>query len=214
MEVVENEPTREKIISMLKKKGKMTVSELADHFGITHIAIRHHLNALQKSNLVEGHEERHGIGRPHTVYQLTIAALERNSSNYFTFTNMLLKQLKQQLPTEMVERLFADIASQMAGDLAGQLEGFPLDQRLERLVAVMEKEGYMARIDTIGPNQYRLTELTCPYRKISLQHPEICLLDESLFSRVLGANVEKKSCIRTGSEECTFSICGEPQEAK
>jgi DeoR family transcriptional regulator, suf operon transcriptional repressor len=214
MKVTDSEPTREKILNLLRKNGQVAVSDLAAMLGITHIAVRHHLNALQNENLVEAREEHHGIGRPRMQYRLTETAMERNPSKYFTLTNMLLEQLKQQLPAEMVERFFTDIASQMADDLRAKLAGLPLEQRLERLVELLEQEGYVARVESVGPDQYRLTELTCPYRKISLHHPEVCRLDESLISGALGASVAQESCLRTGSTTCTFAIAARNAESK
>jgi DeoR family transcriptional regulator, suf operon transcriptional repressor len=212
MSTLEVEPTREKILSLLKKTGPMAVSQLAEGLGVTSIAIRHHLGVLEKDDLVEGREERHGIGRPRMLYRLSERAMDRTSSKSFMLTNMLLEKIKQQLPPEMVERFFMDIASGMADDLKKQLDGLPLDQRLARLVELLEKEGYVARVESVGPDQYRLTELTCPYRKISLKHPEVCQLDENFISHALGAKVQHKSCILEGSESCTFTVASAEAE--
>jgi DeoR family transcriptional regulator, suf operon transcriptional repressor len=190
----------------------MAVSQLAEGLGVTPIAIRHHLGVLEKDDLVEGREERHGIGRPRMLYRLSERAMDRSPSKYVMLTNMLLEKIKQQLPAEMIERFFIDIASGMADDLKKQLDGLPLDQRIARLVELLEKEGYVARVELVGPEQYRLTELTCPYRKIRLKHPEVCRLDETFISSALGASVQHMSCIQDGSESCTFTVANPVRE--
>jgi DeoR family suf operon transcriptional repressor len=201
-----SEPTREKVAGVLKVKGRATISELVDALGITHISVRHHLNHLLKEGLIEARLERHGVGRPRLVYQLTAAALERNSGRYMKLTDLLLHQLKAQLPPEMVEQLFRDMAAHMAHELRAKLEGLPLDERIESLIELLSPEGFIARVEPAGPDQFRLIELACPYATISLQHPEVCLMDTDVLSQALDANVERRTCIQSGSDSCTFTI--------
>jgi DeoR family suf operon transcriptional repressor len=202
------ETTRERIIRALRANGRMTVSELVDKVRITHIAVRHHLNSLQAEGMIEGRQERHGIGRPHLVYRLTETALDRNPSKYYKFTNFLLDQIKENLPPEMVDRLLEEVASRIAGEWEKELENLPWPHRVDRLVQLLSRDGFVARVEPNGPDQYRLLEFACPYSRISVLHPEICGLDASMFSRALGALVERTSCIRSGSDMCTFSIHG------
>jgi DeoR family suf operon transcriptional repressor len=202
------EPTRDKILRALRVKGRMTVSEMVTDLRITHIAVRHHLSSLLAEGMIEGKEERHGIGRPHMVYRLTEIALDRNPSKYYQFTNLLLDQLKENLPPETVDRLLKEVALHIAGEWKTELDAFPWPLRIDRLVQLLAQDGFVTRVEPSGPGEYRLLEFACPYSRISLHHPEICALDASMFSRALGAPVERTSCIRSGAEECSFSISG------
>jgi DeoR family transcriptional regulator, suf operon transcriptional repressor len=206
MVVQASEPTREKIMRALRANGQMTVSELAAALRITHISVRHHLSSLQAEAMVVGRQERHGIGRPRVVYKLTETALDRNPSKYYKFTNVLLEQLKEHFPPEMIEKLIMEVAYSIAGEWKTELDILPLPRRIDRLVQLLAQEGFVARAESAGPGQYRLLEFACPYSKISLKHPEVCTLDASIIARALGTNVERTSCIRSGSETCTFSI--------
>jgi DeoR family suf operon transcriptional repressor len=206
MAISTGEPTKEKIFQALRTQGPMTVSELANTVQITPISVRHHLNSLQAEGLVEVNEERHGVGRPRQIYKLTPFAVERNTSRYYQFTDLLLAQLKEHLPPEMVEKLLNEVASSMAGAWKEELEGLPLPRRLDRLVELLTQEGYVARVESTGAGAYCLTELTCPYSRITLSHPEVCALDALMIARALGTPVEQTSCIRTGSACCTYSI--------
>jgi DeoR family transcriptional regulator, suf operon transcriptional repressor len=202
------EPTKEKILRALRTNGHMTVLELVRDLRITHIAVRYHLSSLQADGMIEGREERHGIGRPHRIYRLTETALDRNPSKYYKFTNILLDQLNENLPSKTVEGLLLGVASSIAGEWKLELDPLPWPRRINRLVQLLSQDGFVTRVEASGPDQYRLLEFTCPYSRISAHHPEICALDASIFSRALGALVERTSCIRTGAEICTFSITG------
>ncbi len=214
MAISSGEPTKEKIFQALRSKGQMTVSELADAFQITPIAIRHHLTSLQTEGMVEVREERHGVGRPRQVYKLTPNAMDRNTSRYYQFTNLLLDQLKEHLSPEMVDKLLLEVASSMAGDWKKELDALPFPRRLDRLVELLTQEGFVARVEPSGPGRYCLTELACPYSRISLTHPEVCALDASMLSRALGTDVERTSCIRSGSDSCTYSISGADKDSR
>jgi DeoR family suf operon transcriptional repressor len=213
MAVSSIEPTKEKIFQALRHQGQMTVSELASAVQITPIAVRHHLAVLQTEGMVEVREERHGVGRPRQIYKLTPSAMDRNSSRYYQFTNLLLDQLKEHLSPEMVNKLLLEVASSMVGDWKKELDSLPLPQRVDRLVQLLTQEGFVARVESAGPGRYCLTELACPYSRISLSHPEFCVLDASMISRALGTAVERTSCIRSGSESCTYSIAGDEKDS-
>jgi DeoR family suf operon transcriptional repressor len=206
MSIPSIEPTKEKIFQALRTKGQMTVSDLSEALQITPIAVRHHLTSLQTEGMIDVREERHGVGRPRQVYRLSPSALDRDPSRYYQFTNLLLDQLKEHLSPEMVHKLLLEVASSMAGDWKKELENLPLPERLDRLVELLTQEGFVARVESAGPGRYCLTELACPYSRISLAHPEVCALDESMLSRALGTTVERTSCIRSGSDSCTYAI--------
>jgi DeoR family suf operon transcriptional repressor len=207
------EPTKEKIFQALRTQGRMTVSELASAVKITPIAVRHHLTSLQAKGMIEVRDERHGVGRPRQVYKLTPRAQERNTTRYYQFTTLLLDQLKEHLPPEMVEKLLREVATSMAGAWKAELDALPLPRRLERLVELLTLEGFVAHVEATGAGQYCLSELACPYSRISHSHPEVCMLDASMISRALGIPVERISCIRTGADACAYSITAVETEA-
>jgi DeoR family suf operon transcriptional repressor len=208
------EPTRERIFQILRSQGPATVADLAEAMKITPIAVRHHLNSLQADGMVEIREERHGVGRPRQIYRLTPEAMERNPSRYYQFTNLLLEQLKEHLSPDMVDALLRDVASSMADVWKDELAGLPLPRRVDRLAELLGQEGFVARVESSESGTLFLTELSCPYARISLSHPEVCTLDASMISRALGTAVERTSCIRSGSDSCTYAISGGETEPR
>lgn len=47
-----SDPIRRDILSLLKRKGKLSAGEIAQNFNITNAAISYHLNLLKKADLV------------------------------------------------------------------------------------------------------------------------------------------------------------------
>jgi len=49
-------------------------------------------------------------------------------------------------------------------------------------------------------------EISCPYYKVGMEHPEVCSLDQHLFSRILEVDAKKVRCILNGDTHCTYVI--------
>src|SRR5436190_19352968 len=66
--------TRAAIVRLLKTEGALDSAQLAQRLGLTAMAVRQHLYALQKEKLVTAEERPGAIGRPAKYWQLTPAA--------------------------------------------------------------------------------------------------------------------------------------------
>ena len=66
--------TRKSIIDILKMEGAQDSQSLADRLGVTAMAIRQHLYALQDEKLISYTEKPRPKGRPAKMWQLTPAA--------------------------------------------------------------------------------------------------------------------------------------------
>lgn len=63
--------TRDKILQMLKTKGELSAKEITEFIGITSMAVRRHINTLEKEGLIESKTIRQPMGRPSAIYRLT-----------------------------------------------------------------------------------------------------------------------------------------------
>jgi DeoR family transcriptional regulator, suf operon transcriptional repressor len=198
--------TRDLILTNLRRKGQCSVSDLAEATSVSPISVRHHLAVLQAEGSVTAVAERHGVGRPRLLYSLTEAGLERFPTKYLALTNRLLSEIKGRLPQGIVEQLFRDMAANMASELSSQIDGLPIEKRVDRLLQLLSEQGFEARAELDPQGDYRVTELNCPYYRISLRHPEVCTIDAAIISQALAASVHRQSCILTGDKTCTFSV--------
>jgi DeoR family suf operon transcriptional repressor len=181
------------------------VNDLAEASGVSPVSVRHHLANLQAENLVEAEEVKHGVGRPRLVFALSDTALEMFPSRYFRLTNRILEEIKDTMQPGAVRQLFASVASTMAADYAGQLEGLPLEERLERLIELLSNEGYEAELEGHG-DSVTIRELSCPYYRMGREHPEVCVIDQTFIATSLSLPVERVTCLLDGDSHCSFSI--------
>ncbi|MDX1600424.1 MAG: ArsR family transcriptional regulator [Anaerolineales bacterium] len=198
-------PTRDIILRTLRSEGECTVKELAAAADVSPVSVRHHLSNLQAEGLVSVEEVRHGVGRPHHSFSLTEKALELFPTRYYRLTNRLLVELKENMPDDRVDDLFSGVADNMAQQFADELQDLPLEERLQRLVELLKKEGFDAELEKNG-DQLLIHELSCPYLHVGQEHPEICVLDQSLIAKALSLPVERVTWLLEGDLHCTYAV--------
>lgn len=203
--------TRDKILQTLLQKPRSTINTLAEAVGINPISVRHHLTNLQMEGLVEGQEERHGVGRPRLVYVLTDEGMERFPTRYMQLTTRLLSQMKDTMPGPVVTELFNQIAEDMASHYSSDMRGLSMEERLNFVKEMLGREGFTVEWEKKG-GQYEIHEISCPYYQIGIAHPEVCTVDQTLISKMLALPANKVQCILSGAAHCTYVIS--PAEIK
>jgi predicted ArsR family transcriptional regulator len=197
--------TRDTILRTLRSHLRCTVNELAEASGVSPVSVRHHLANLQAEGLIRSEEVRHGVGRPRLVFSLSDDGLDHFPSRYFHLTRRLLNEIKERMPEGQVGDLLSGLAETMAHGYAAELNQLPLPQRLDRLVELLNQEGFDADIQRDG-DTVLIRELSCPYFRMGQQHPEVCKIDESFIATALSLPVEKVTCLLDGDVHCTFSV--------
>ncbi len=197
--------TREKVMQAVLSKPRSTIQEIADVVGINAISVRHHINALLAENLISTDEERHGVGRPRLVYNLTEAGQEKFPTSYLKLTGRLLNQLKSSMPPALVDSLFSSIALELSQDYIEQAKTMNLEEKLDLITTLLSKEGFSVEWEK-QENNYLLIENSCPYYHVGQEHPEICNVDKTMISNILSIPVEKISCVLCGESHCSYLI--------
>ena len=197
--------TRDKILLTLLQNPRSTINTLAEAVGINPISVRHHLTNLQMEGLVEGQEERHGVGRPRLVYILTDEGMERFPTRYMQLTTRLLTQMKDTMPGPVVTKLFSQIAEDIAGKYSKDMRGQSMEERLDFVKDMLGQEGFTVEWEK-KDGQYQIHEIACPYYQIGIAHPEVCIVDQTLISKMLALPANKVQCILSGAAHCTYVI--------
>jgi DeoR family transcriptional regulator, suf operon transcriptional repressor len=197
--------TRDRILQTLLRSPRSSINELAESVGINPISVRHHLTNLQMEGLVDAQEERHGVGRPRLVYVLTEEGMERFPTRYLRLTTRLLAQMKESMSGPMVSKLFSQVAEDLAADYAEQVKGLSMEDRLETVKDLLAEEGFTVEWEK-AEDGYRIHEITCPYYQIGQNHPEVCIVDQTLISKMLAVPANKVQCILDGNSHCTYVV--------
>jgi len=204
------QPTRLRILEILKEQGDLTVAELARQLGMAPVSVRHHLDVLQAEQLIcsPSVRRRGTVGRPRQIYALTEAADVYFPRNHGMLAGRLLEELKVILPPAQLQAVFESLADSMAADARPLQPDATPKQRVERAVEFLDERGYLlARYEAAG-DDYVIYTLNCPYQGIAEHHRELCAMDKRLLERLLGGSAAVINRMSEGACRCAYQADG------
>jgi predicted ArsR family transcriptional regulator len=205
----EEQSTRREIINLLRVEGPLSVAALGDRLGITHVAVRRHVTALERDGLVTSTQERLPMGRPTRIYSLTDAADDLFPKKYGAFTLEALEFMGS-LPNgeQVLEQFFAARGKSLYDKFGPEVTaGESLKDRVARLTDVQTANGYLADWEEGEGEVLVLKEFNCPVHQVSRKYPQACHHEMEFFKRVLGTDkVERHECIAQGGGCCKYVI--------
>ncbi len=98
--------TKDKILHLLKKDVSLSVNELTDYLEITYMAVRKHLNSLEKDGMITSQEVKQPMGKPLQTYLLTEKGESLFPKNYEGNTIEFLNDMKEMFGEDVVNTLF------------------------------------------------------------------------------------------------------------
>ncbi len=199
--------TRERILNILKERGHATVKELSGTLDLTTVTIRHHLDTLRREKLVATPTVRHrkAPGRPQHVYTLTEEASDFFPKRYERLIDLFLEEIRTRLSQGEVEEMMARIGKRIADEVVVPLDaGF--EERVTIAVDFMDKRGYMAHWEKSQNGDYLVHIANCPYESVARRHGEVCEIDRTLLTELLGPTLADISRISEPTHHCTYVI--------
>ena len=199
--------TRRQIIEYLKENEQATVDELAAFVNLTPMAVRYHLNVLQRDNLITASTVRQlaGRGRPQQMYALTLAADALFPVDYYGLTDYLLDELHIQLGEAGIESLFNSIANRLAQEAPPPKANQTVEGRLSQIKLFLEEKGFVVDWES-GQDSYRLHAYSCPYRQVAKEHGHVCMLDQRIIGAMLNTTPTRVACLTSGDSHCIYEI--------
>jgi predicted ArsR family transcriptional regulator len=203
----EETSTRREIVNILRTGGPLTVGELGERLGITHVAVRRHLTSLERDGLVTSVQERLPMGRPTRVYSLTDSADDLFPKKYGALTLEILDFLNE-ADEAMIDKFFEARGQNFVAKYGPEVtQGSDLEERVSRLADVQMANGYLSNWEKEGTEELVLKEFNCPVHQVSRKYPQACHHELEFFKTVLGTdNVERVECIAKGGSCCRYVI--------
>lgn len=198
---------RSSILQLLKRRGAMTVGDLAHEVGITAVAVRKHLVLLASEGLVEQQARVGARGRPAIEYRLSNRGEGLFPKAYNHFLVDLLQDVADLEGEQKLEHLFRQRNERLVHAYESRLVGKPLREAVEELARAREDEGYMANVEEAVEGLV-LAEHNCPIIEVAQRFPQACACEQKLFEQVLGATVRRDSTLAHGGTSCRYHISG------
>ncbi|MDW7981489.1 MAG: metalloregulator ArsR/SmtB family transcription factor [Thermomicrobium sp.] len=199
--------TREQLLTLLKKSEGLTADQLARLLGITSMAVRKHLTALERDGLVTTSLERRKIGRPARLYRLSAQADTLFPQQYDVLVTEVLHDLATLDGPAKVDLVLRRRTERMGELLARQLDQIPtLAERVRRLAEALDALGYYATWERVDDRTFRLCQYHCPIRQVAANFPITCDAEAELYRTLLRADVERRCHIASGDACCSYLI--------
>ncbi len=201
------ENTHEALLLHLKRRGEMSVTDLCDLLGVTAMAVRRHLSALQQEKLVASRTVRQGRGRPTYRYHLTDEANSRLfPSGALSLTQDILEAVFDQSGHKGVMDLLTLRQDHLARKLKDRLAGKTLRQRVEEVCKFFSENGFMTDYETVPDGDFVIFQHHCAVANLAHQYRELCVLEPRLIEQLLGVTVTRQKHMLGDDLVCGYLV--------
>jgi len=205
---------RRSILVHLRRNGPTSPDGLAAALNASRTGVLQQLHALESANLVQHALERHGVGRPRHLYDVTPDAQDLFPEDYDGLASGLLAAIASIGGEELVEQVFAARRQQIGARVRREMDellppGATLGERVAALAVIQDRAGYLADAQPEGAGM-RLVERNCAIHHVAAGQPAACAAELALFREVLDADVVRESHIASGDRCCSYKISARP----
>jgi predicted ArsR family transcriptional regulator len=215
--------SRRALLDRLKRAGPQQARDLAAHLGVTAMAARQHLYALEAGGIVVAEQQPRPRGRPVKLWRLTEAAAPFFPDGHAELTLGLLDAMTAAFGARGLGKLIAARGEAQRVAYGARIQAhWPLKRRVEALARIRAEEGYMAEVHNGGPGAgpgtergvYLLVENHCPICAAARACRGLCQRELELFQKVLGPDVkvERLDHLLSGARRCSYRIRRAPAQ--
>ena len=197
--------TRTRILHLLKTSGGLSAGELAKVLGVTAVAVRKQLGALEAEALVVTRSRPGSRGRPSTVYVVSEAGEAHFPQAYNRLVVDLLQDLTALGGEGQLDRLFHLGNERLAKTYALRLAGLPFTEAIHELARARNDDGYMASVEE-KDGHLVLTEHNCPIYDVAQRFPHACQCEHELFEKVLQTTIKRELTLVEGGSACRYEF--------
>jgi len=195
--------TRGRILDLLRT-GDSTVNELAEALRLTDNGVRAHLASLERDGLVIHSGMKPGFRKPHATYALGPEAEQLFPKAYGRLVSLLMSIFARQVKPRDLRAGMRAAGRSVAKEHLRELRGKTREQRIDAALGVLKELGGTATFREEDGKHF-IYGKGCPIAAATANHPEACLLAESLLSEIIGSPV-KEHCARGPTPSCCFEV--------
>ena len=200
---------RRAVLYAVRRRGDASAEDVAADLGITVSGARQHLAALVQAGLAGAGEadESPRRGRPRLAYHVTAAGDALFPKAYGALTNELLGYVEE-IDASGVDRLFERRRDQRVINARQRLVATsPLGERVAELTRILDDDGYLAEVSTIGPDHYLVVEHNCAIAAVAGRYGQACTSEIDFIRTVLpDATVTRVSHMASGDRRCAYDV--------
>lgn len=199
-------PTRQKILMLLKKNDGLTIEDLSRHMKITSMGVRQHLISLERKGYVKYEVLKHGIGRPKFIYRLTNKSQDMFPQTYRSLLSDVLSYIYTTGGPDKLDEIFSERNKKLLDEWEAILPPKGNQKkRIHTFVDSLNKNGYMAEAGE-RDDHFELTNYHCTIIEIAGQYHIPCKHELELIKQLHGPGTIQKECLAKDDSRCLFII--------
>jgi predicted ArsR family transcriptional regulator len=205
-------PTASKraVLELLKRRGPSEAQDIAVTLGVTAMAVRQHLYALEDEGLVSfaAAPKDGSRGRPSKLWRVEAAADPLFADAHADLSVELIGNIRQVFGERGLDKLIERrTQQQIAAYRAALASATTLKEKVKRLAKLRSDAGYMAEAVADG-DRYLLIENHCPICRAAVACTGLCRQELEVFRAALGREVviKRTDHILAGARRCAYSI--------
>ncbi|MGH8133894.1 MAG: helix-turn-helix transcriptional regulator [Steroidobacteraceae bacterium] len=206
-------PAASALLQALKRRGPLTIRELAQELSITYEAVRQQIAELLRAGWVA---DTRAAARPGAAgdakpgpasrqYRLSAAAEHVFPKHYDELSAELVRHIMESFGGAGLIRILRRMTEDRVRHWAPLLKGMSLKEKLRALCSLYEdKDAYMQVEWKEGAPA--LIERNCPFLNVAQTHPAICSVSVNTLERLLGFKVVREQRFQAGHGRCVFRV--------
>lgn len=200
------ENTQEAVLLHIKRSGEMTVAELCQILGITSMAVRRHLVALQGEGLIEARMVRQSRGRPNFKYKLTDKAETLFPSGFQNLAIDLLDLVYEQSGHKGVMDLLSRRNDRLSQRLQPRVDNKTPRERVEEVARIFNEFGYMTEWEELPDGNFIIYQRHCAVHDLANQYRQLCVLEPRLMEKLLGMKLTRQQYMLKDDPVCGYLV--------
>lgn len=198
--------TRTEIQLLLEKEPRLSAQEIANHMGISKMAVLKHIEILENAGIVERSIFKGKVGRPFFRFSLVEDKMDQPVNSDSQMLESLLDYLMESGNESLINSFLEERQKVVLSSYREKLKNVKDDDKLFKLAALRRVDNYFPEIRKIDENTSELIELNCPILKIAMKNGKACTLETTMFGALLEAHVESIHKKINGNGACRFII--------
>jgi DeoR family transcriptional regulator, suf operon transcriptional repressor len=195
------------VLYAVRRRGEATVVDVAEMLDMTPSGARQHLTGLVDAGLLEAGEATRAAGqqgRSERTYCITPAAEALFPRAYGELTNQLLHYVPAGAVTAAFEHRRDD---RIAGAQARLAAKRSFEDKVTELARILDEDGYLAGVEPLGHDAYRIAERNCAIFAVAREHPQACSTElEFLRAALPEADIERVTHMMAGAHACSYEV--------
>jgi predicted ArsR family transcriptional regulator len=195
------------VLRILKIRGELSLGELCRALKLTPTAVRRHMEALLRGDLVTRLSRMQPTGRPAHVYRLT----DRATTDYFPngYEDLALSFLDTIFDTGGHRAVFDFLVASNENTIAKLSPAFAeksLEERVQLVATYFTQRGYMTDVRRLRDGKFFLYHQNCAVLNAAKKFRQLCFVELKLIEKLCGTKVTRQHYIFKNHRICGYKI--------